>query len=184
MTVRKKVNKSHPTIQTAKSLSNKKWTERLQDESLLHNPQSENWRHQTIEKMHEYFSDPDKLVFEDWLWDFGIYPPTWDRWTKEHDDFKRAHINVKMQLASRRKNGAMRYALNYQPAYRDMHCYDYKWAQEVDKHHAELKEESNIIGDIVKELYFARKYRRPASDDPNFADYIQKQLKETKNEDR
>ncbi len=119
------------------------WCASITEEALAFAPEKGAWRKRLIYTLFKYYSDPDALLIEDFLWDYKITRDTFDAWCADNPDLKKAKEQIKIFIGAKRRKRAMLFDLQMQAAFRDMHCYDPEWGPKVDKHHAELKNMEN-----------------------------------------
>lgn len=118
------------------------WMDSIISQSFMHYPDKEAWRKRLIFSLFEWLKDPDNIMIEDFCYEYKLPVATFYEWRTKYPDIKQASIEVKRFLGARRRKGAIQGRYNFAAAFRDMHCYDPNWGKEVDKYHADLKNDT------------------------------------------
>jgi hypothetical protein len=156
-------NPSTPIIPIAK---NSNWLDGLSEQSFIHHPSKSEWRERLIFTLFEWLDKSEGIMIEAFLYEYKIPRMTIDAWCNKHADLKSAFTQAKIFMGARRRKGAIHNKFNYAAAFRDMHCYDSSWHQNVDQYHAKLKADADQQAHGNKEYIYEKviEYREKPKD--------------------
>lgn len=150
----KKTKKPQPIIHLEESAKYSNWRDALAAADFVNATDDNEWRLRLIDLLYKWADEDDALELQQFLWRYKIPVTTFYQWKDKYADINCAWSTVKNQLACRRRIGVMNNKLHYQSAYRDMHLLAFRWAEDVDKYHADLaaKITGNLTGIQVVEI--------------------------------
>jgi hypothetical protein len=115
----------------------------MTNEAFRFFPGKEEWRKRLIFSMFKWLEDTEAILFEDFLFEYKIPHMTFYAWMHEYPDIKKSYTELCIQIAGRRKKGAMKFELHVGAVMRDIHLYDPKWGPMVDQYHVGLKNQED-----------------------------------------
>ncbi len=154
-TVKKKLTKKpHSIMHLEESAKNRTWQEHLEASAFMRATDDTEWRRRLINMLFEWASQEDALEIQQFLWKYKIPVQTFYDWKNKYEDINFALQAVKDHIGARRRLGVMHHKLHYQSAYRDMHMLAFRWAEDVDKYHADIaaKTSGSVTGIQVVEI--------------------------------
>lgn len=141
----KKTNK--PNISPEKLTRPNTWLEAKEWQAFIYDPEKKKWRTDLVNTLYDFFEDESKLEIDEFCFAYKLSRFTLYGWRDKYpDDIGRAVEEIKLNLASRRRLGALKRKYDKDMVMKDLHTYDPEW-KDINKYWSDMKKIEDKEGD-------------------------------------